>query len=153
MMSAIRPTENEYEDCEHANAGGSIDVHIANGVNPSALVPLECGKAADASVKRVVDLSEPIGDDFRACIEEALAVQPGARVIKRRGHLFIKTRRGAEILCQHLYEAKQRWIEAGVEHADIPEGDKWKIFCLLVGGDARLERVPGVGLNYPVRYG
>jgi hypothetical protein len=98
-------------------------------------------------MKRVDLHSEPIADDLRACIEEALAVQPGARVIKRNGHLFIKTRRGSEILAQHLYQAKQRWIEAGVEHADLAVEDKWKIFCLLVGGNARLEHVPGLGLK------
>ena len=97
---------------------------------------------------KCVDLRvEPIDPQLRACIEEALAVQPGARVIKRRGHLFLKTRRGSEILCQHLFEAKQRWIEAGIEHADLPDEDKWKIFCLLVGAQARLEHVPGVGLK------
>ena len=94
-------------------------------------------------MKRVDLNAEPIGDDLRACIAEVLAAEPGACVIKRRGHLFIKTRRGREIFAQHPFEAKRRWIEAGVEHADLPEGEKWKIFCLLIGGDGRLEQVPG----------
>ena len=52
-------------------------------------------------------------------------------------------RRGSEILAQHLYAAKQRWIEAGVEHADLPDEDRWLIFNLLIHNDGRLERVPG----------
>ena len=99
-------------------------------------------------MKRVLDLSaEPLDPELRACIEEALAVQPGARIIKRKGHLFLKTKRGREILCLHLFEAKQRWIEAGVEHADLPDDDKWAIFNLLVHSNARLEHVPGLGLK------
>jgi len=35
-------------------------------------------------------------------------------------------------LCERLCEVKRRWC-ALVEHADLPEDDKWKIFCLLIG--------------------
>jgi hypothetical protein len=97
--------------------------------------------------RRVNLRTEPIDPELRACIEEALAVQPGTRVIKRKGHLFLKTKRGAEILCLHLYQAKQRWIANGVEHADIPDEDKWLIFNLLIHSNARLEHVPGLGLK------
>ena len=48
--------------------------------------------------------------------------------------------------CLSVYEvvhtAKARWVEM-VEHADLADQDKWKIFCLLIGGDGRLEEVPG----------
>ena len=37
---------------------------------------------------------------------------------------------------------KARWC-ALVEHADLPDEDKWAIFNLLIGGDGRLEQVPG----------
>ena len=41
-----------------------------------------------------------------------------------------------------VHTAKARWVEM-VEHADLADQDKWKIFCLLIGGDGRLEEVPG----------
>src|SRR5215467_5711430 len=41
---------------------------------------------------------------------------------------------------------KARWVEL-VEHADLPEEEKWLIFTMLIGGDARLEEVPGLGLK------
>jgi hypothetical protein len=71
-----------------------------------------------------------------------LATQPGSRVIKRKGQLFFRGRNGFEILCQRLCEMKARWC-ALVEHADLPDEDKWAIFNLLIGGDGRLEQVPG----------
>jgi hypothetical protein len=37
---------------------------------------------------------------------------------------------------------KARLVEL-VEHANLPDEDKWKIFALLIGGDGRLEQVPG----------
>jgi len=66
-------------------------------------------------MKHVTDLSaEPIDPELRACPEEELANLPGARIVKRRGHLFFQSGR-FEILCSRLYEIKRRWIEM-VEH-------------------------------------
>jgi hypothetical protein len=67
-------------------------------------------------------------------------------VLKRKGRLFLKGKGGFEILAERLCEIKRRWC-ALVEHADLAEQDKWKIFCLLIGGDGRLEEIPGVGLK------
>jgi len=96
----------------------------------------------------VVDLgAEPIDAELRACIEEELASLPGARVIKRKGRLFLKGKGDFEILVERLCAIKARWV-ALVEHADLPDEDKWKIFCLLLAHeDARLEEVPGLGLK------
>ena len=91
--------------------------------------------------------NEPIDPDLKACILAEFATQPGSRVIKRKGHLFFKTKRGFEILVQHLDEAKWRWVETGVEHVDLPVEQKWVIFNLLIHGNARLEHVPGLGLK------
>jgi len=91
--------------------------------------------------------NEPIDPELRACIQEELATLPGSRVVKRHGHLFFQNRSGRfEILCSRLCEIKRRRIEL-VENADLPDEDKWKIFCLLLAADARLEEVPGVGLK------
>src|SRR5262249_23069153 len=97
-------------------------------------------------MKHVTDLSaEPIDPELRACLEEELANLPGARIVKRRGHLFFQSGR-YEFRGPRLSEIKRRWIEM-VEHADLAREDKWKIFCLLTHGTARLEHIPGVGLK------
>src|SRR5262245_55454788 len=97
---------------------------------------------------RDVDLgTEPIDPDLRACIEEELASLPGARVIKRKGRLFLKGKNGFEILVERLCTLKARWVEL-VERADLPDEQKWQIFALLMAHeDARLEEVPGLGLK------
>jgi hypothetical protein len=41
---------------------------------------------------------------------------------------------------------KRRWVEL-VKHAPIADDDKWKIFCLLIGGDRHLEEISGLGLK------
>jgi len=54
------PTYGEWIwRCEHANAGGSIDVHIANCVNPSALVPLAL-TISSKSVSVVIFVDETV---------------------------------------------------------------------------------------------
>jgi hypothetical protein len=94
-------------------------------------------------MKRVNLSTEPIDAELRACIEAELANLPGACVIKRKGRLFLKGKGGLEILCERLFEIKARWC-ALVEHADLTEQDKWRIFALLMANhDARLEHVPG----------
>ena len=98
-------------------------------------------------MKRIDLRTEAIDPQLRACLEQELVDQPGSRVIKRKGHLFFKTKRGFEILVQHLDEAKWRWVETGVEHVDLPVEQKWVIFNLLIHGNARLEHVPGLGLK------
>ena len=80
------------------------------------------------------------------CIEAELATLPGARLIKRKGRLFLKGKNGFEIPLARLCEIKARWVEL-VEHADLPEEEKWLIFTMLICGDARLEEVPGLGLK------
>ena len=92
---------------------------------------------------RDVDLGA-IDADLRACLEAELSL-PGVRLVKRKGRLFLKGRK-FEILAERLCALKPRWVEL-VERADLPDEDKWKIFCLLVGGDGRLEEVAGVGLK------
>src|SRR5262245_56110103 len=90
----------------------------------------------------VVDLAE-VAADLRACVEVELARLPGARVIKRKGRLFLQGKNGFEILLERLCAVKARWVEL-VEHAPMSEEDKWQIFCLLLAHeDARLEEVPG----------
>jgi hypothetical protein len=94
-------------------------------------------------MKHVTNLSaEPIDPELRACIEAELANLPGARVIKRKGRLFLKGRGGLEILCECLFEMKAQWC-ALVEHADLAHEDKWAIFNLMIHDDGRLEQVPG----------
>jgi hypothetical protein len=56
---------------------------------------------------------------------------PGARIVKRKGQLFLKSKNGFEILCQRLFEMRTRWVEL-VEYADLAEEDKWAIFCLML---------------------
>src|SRR5262249_29504877 len=90
--------------------------------------------------------NQPIDPNLKACILGELAMLPGARIVKRKGRLFFQGRNGFEILCERLLEVKTKWV-ALVEHADLPEDDKWKIFCLLIGGDGRLEEVNGLGLK------
>ena len=41
---------------------------------------------------------------------------------------------------------RAQWA-AHVEHADLSDADKFKIFAMLLFGDARLEQVPGLGLK------
>jgi hypothetical protein len=67
-------------------------------------------------------------------------------VVKRKGRLFFKGKNGFEIPCERLCEIKARWVEL-VEHADLPEEEKWLIFTMLICGDARIEEVPGLGLK------
>lgn len=94
---------------------------------------------------RRVDIgAEPIDADLKACIEAELADHPGAYVVKRRGQLFFRKNR-FEILCERLCAVKAQW--AAVEHADLADEEKRKIFALLLFGDAKLEAVPGVGLK------
>jgi len=92
-----------------------------------------------------VDIGE-IDAGLRACIEEELASLPGAHLIKRKGRLFLKGKNGFEIPLARLCEIKARWVEL-VEHADLPEEEKWLIFTMLICGDARIEEVPGLGLK------
>jgi len=88
-----------------------------------------------------------IDPDLRACIEQELASLPGAYLIERKGRLFLKGKNGFEILLQRLCEMKAQWC-ALVEHADLPEEQKWVIFNLMIArDDARLEHVPGLGLK------
>jgi hypothetical protein len=94
---------------------------------------------------REVDIGT-LDPDLRACIEVELASMPGSRVIKRRGKLFFKGKNGFEILLERLCQMKAQWV-ALVEHADLPESDKWTIFNMLLAGDARIEEVPGLGLK------
>ena len=89
-----------------------------------------------------VDLNT-IDPQLRACLEEELASLPGARLIKRKGRLFLKGKNRFEILVERLCALKARWC-ALVEQAPMSDEDKWAIFALLmVHDDARLEQVPG----------
>ena len=84
---------------------------------------------------------------LRACVEQELASLPGARVIERKGRLFLKGKNGFEILLERLCEMKAQWC-ALVEHAPMSDEQKWVIFALLTArDDARLEEVPGLGLK------
>src|SRR5215831_17976043 len=58
-MSAIRPTENEYEDASTPTLAEAIDVHIANCGNLSALVPLALTISSN-SVSVVIFVDETV---------------------------------------------------------------------------------------------
>jgi hypothetical protein len=90
---------------------------------------------------RRVDIGE-IDAGLRACVEEELATIPGAHLIKRKGRLFLRGKGGFEILVEKFCAVKARWVEL-VEHADLPDEEKFLIFNLLLFGDARIEEMPG----------
>src|SRR5262249_23868741 len=88
------------------------------------------GQTPRSRMKHVTNLSaEPITAELRACLEQ-VANLPGARIVKRRGHLFLQSGR-FEILAERLCALKTRW-SALVEHAPIADEDKWRIFALLM---------------------
>jgi len=100
---------------------------------------------SEAHMKRIDP--NTIDPKLRACIEDELANLPGAYLIERKGHLFLKGKNGFEILLERLIAMKTQWC-ALVEHADLPDEQKWVIFNLMMArDDARLEHVPGLGLK------
>jgi len=88
--------------------------------------------------------------ELRGCVEDELAALPGSRVIRRKGRLWFKGRNGFEILLERLCAVKARWVELVEHDSRLTEQQKWEIFCLLIGGDGRLEEVPG-GLKVTLR--
>jgi hypothetical protein len=86
-----------------------------------------------------VDIGE-IDAGLRACIETWFSggQTQGAVVFQRQERLRNSVRAAKR--------DKARWVEL-VEHADLPEEEKWLIFTMLICGDARIEEVPGLGLK------
>ena len=82
--------------------------------------------------------AERIDPDLRACILEQLDRIPNATAVKRHGHLFFRGRNGLEIEASRLCAIRAEFV-ARIEHADLPQADKFAIFNLMLFADARLE--------------